>query len=224
MSTTSRARQRRARQTRASSGPNFWPYAIIGAGVVALFALAILLTRSDDGGGGSTSTVEHRETAPVTIEGEALPAFEDSQDDPAVGSDFPAISGQDFTGRPVRIADDGTPKMVMFLAHWCAHCQAEVPVVQEWLDAGSAHDAVDVVSVVTATDETQPNYPPSEWLQREGWTAPVILDDATYSAGAAAGVTSYPFFVFVDGDGKVAARAAGELPIETIEAAIDAIH
>ena len=217
MSSASRARQRRARSKHTFSSSGIVPYLIIGAGVAALFGLAILLTRSD--GGGGTATIERRETAPVSIQGDALPAFESTENDPAVGMKMPAISGSDFSGRNVKIADDGTPRIVMFLAHWCPHCQAEVPKVQEWLDGGATHGHLDLISVVTGTDSTQPNYPPSEWLSRESWTAPVILDDESSSAGTAAGLTGYPFFVFVDGDGTVSARASGELSIETIEAA-----
>ena len=219
MSTASRARQRRARSRLTFSSSRIVPYLIIGAGVAALFGLAILLTRSDGGGGGGTATIEHRETAPVSIQGDALPAFESTENDAAIGMRMPAISGQDFSGRNVKIADDGTPKIVMFLAHWCPHCQAEVPKVQEWLDGGATHERLDIISVVTGTDSTQPNYPPSEWLRREGWTAPVLLDDESSSASTAAGVTGYPLFVFVDGDGTVSARASGELAIEAIEAA-----
>ena len=223
MSTASRARQKRVRskrQTPSSSG--IWPYLIIGAGVIALFAVAVLLTRSDDDGG--SKTIEHRETAPVSIQGDALPTFESPEKDAAIGLEMPEITGQDFSGRTVKIEDDGHPKIVMFLAHWCPHCQAEVPVVQDWLDSGATHDHVKLFSVSTATDPTQPNYPPSEWLQREGWTAPVVVDDAESSAGAAAGVNSYPFFVFVDEDGKVSSRWAGELTIEAIEAAVAAME
>jgi hypothetical protein len=62
-----------------------------------------------------------------------------------------------------------------------------------------------------------PNYPPSAWLEREGWTSPVVVDDRASTVGATFGVTGYPYFVFVDGNGRVAHRASGELPISYIE-------
>jgi thiol-disulfide isomerase/thioredoxin len=189
--------------------------------VLALLALAFLLTRPE---GGTDTTTPTRETAPVSIQGTGLPVFQATEGDPAIGMEMPAIEGRDFSGRHVGITQDGHPKIVMFLAHWCPHCQAEVPVVQEWLDGGATHGHLDLISVATATDPAQPNYPPSEWLSREGWTAPVILDDAESSAGVAAGVSSYPFFVFVDENGEVSSRAAGELSIEQIEAAVAALE
>lgn len=185
--------------------------------VVAAFVLATVLASSDPNEAGSASIVE---TASVSLAGDPLPAYSAEATDRAVGQKLPSIAGQDFTGRQVSITDDGRPKIVLFLAHWCPHCQAEVPVLQEWFDSGATHGDLDVYSIVTATDPAKPNYPPSDWLAEEGWTARVLLDDESSSAATVAGVTSYPFFVFVDAEGRVQQRAAGELPIATIEAAI----
>jgi cytochrome c biogenesis protein CcmG, thiol:disulfide interchange protein DsbE len=185
--------------------------------LVAAFVLATALSSSDPETSGSASIVE---TASVSLAGDPLPAYSVEGGDRAIGKEFPTITGQDFTGRQVSITDDGRPKIVLFLAHWCPHCQAEVPILQGWFDSGATHGDLDVYSIVTATDPAKPNYPPSEWLEGEGWTARVLLDDESSSAAAVAGVTSYPFFVFVDTQGRVQQRAAGELPIATIEAAI----
>lgn len=216
MSSTSRAALRRARSKQAAKRSKKVFVLTTGA-VVLLFAVAVLLTRPSDEADAPGGL---QEVGPVSVMGGALPAFDAGKEDPAVGMTMPAISGEDFSGRRVSIPDDGRPKVVLFLAHWCPHCQAEVPVVQGLIDQGALPRGVDIYSVATATDEAQPNYPPSSWLSREGWTAPVIVDDALSSAGEAAGVTSYPFFVFVDGDGTVHHRAAGELSPETLEAAI----
>jgi hypothetical protein len=76
---------------------------------------------------------------------------------------------------------------------------------------------VDLYSVSTGVDPSQPNYPPAEWLRREGWSVPVLVDDPVGSAAEAYGLTGFPFFVFVDGDGDVVSRAAGELTIEQLQ-------
>lgn len=31
---------------------------------------------------------------------------------------------------------------------------------------------IELISVATATDPAQANYPPSKWLENEGWTVP----------------------------------------------------
>jgi thiol-disulfide isomerase/thioredoxin len=151
----------------------------------------------------------------VTVSGDSLPAFAEG-DDPAVGLPAPTLQGEDFRGQPVAVADDGRPKAIVFLAHWCPHCQREVPVIQDWLDAEGAPQDVDLYSVATSIDPAQPNYPPDAWLEREGWTVPVLVDDADDAAATAFGLTVFPYFVFVDADGNVVARASGELTIEQL--------
>jgi thiol-disulfide isomerase/thioredoxin len=123
---------------------------------------------------------------------------------------MPTLSGTGLDGSSVTIPTTGRPTMIMFVAHWCPHCQAEVPVVQQWVDDGKLPDGVDLVTVSTAADPRRPNYPPGEWLDGEGWTAPVLVDGDDRAA-AAAGLTAFPFFVGVDSEGNVVERASGEL-------------
>jgi hypothetical protein len=51
----------------------------------------------------------------------------------------------------------------------------------------------------------------------------VIFDDETYSAGAALGLSAFPYFVFADADGKVVQRATGELEMATVQAIAESI-
>ena len=123
----------------------------------------------------------------------------------------PDLAGEDFAGQPVSITNDGKPKVVMFLAHWCPHCQAEVPRVQTWLDANGMPSGVSLYSVPTGTTSERDNYPPSQWLVGKNWTVPVLVDDAESTAAQAWGLQSYPYFVAVGADGKVVKQASGEL-------------
>ena len=145
-----------------------------------------------------------------TISGDPLPPFEGAVGDTAVGVVVPTVRGSDFSGKPVSIELDGRPKAILFLAHWCPHCQAAVPLMQTWVSAGGLPEGVDLVSVATGIDPSRPNYPPDAWLQREGWTVPVLVDPSNTVAGAY-GLPGYPFWVFVDADGKVVGRAVGEI-------------
>lgn len=131
--------------------------------------------------------------------------------DPAVGAVAPTVSGQTFDGSGVSIANDGKPKVALFLAHWCPHCQREVPRVQDWLDENGMPSDVEVVSVATGTSADRANYPPGAWLRRDGWSVPTIVDDAAGTVGQAYGLSGFPFFVALDADGKVVVRASGEL-------------
>jgi thiol-disulfide isomerase/thioredoxin len=197
--TTTKRTSNRGRQTPAARKLPIMP--ILGG----VFAVALIATILITFGGGSDAL----ETGEPTIDGEALPVFTDAASDAAVGLPIPGVSGADFAGNPVTIADDGRPKAIVFLAHWCPHCQAEVPEVQGLVDAGLIPPEIDLYSVATAISSTQENYPPSEWLEREGWSSPVIVDDAGSSVARTFGLSAYPYWVFVDADGEVKGRTTG---------------
>lgn len=74
----------------------------------------------------------------------------------------------------------------------------------------------DFYSVSTSAKPSEPNWPPSAWLEREGWTIPVVVDDRANSVASAFGLRIFPFAVFVDADGIVLGRLAGAIPIEDI--------
>ncbi|MEA2011343.1 MAG: TlpA disulfide reductase family protein [Actinomycetota bacterium] len=138
-------------------------------------------------------------------------------DTSATGQPAPIVIGADFDGNEVRIENDGRAKAIVLLAHWCPHCQNEVPEVQAWLESGGGVDGVDLYSVATSMNSSRDNYPSSEWLDREGWTVPVVVDDKDNSVYLAYGAGGFPFWVFLNSDGTVAARAAGRLGIDQIE-------
>ena len=195
---------------RKSGGSTIW--IMTAAGLIALFAVAIVFTRS-------SSTVdragsESRETSAVSVQGDPLPALSNTGRDPAVGMSVPDVSGNSFDGTKVSVSNDGVAKVLVVGAHWCPHCQVEIPRLQEWIDRQGMPEDVKLVTVSTAADPGQPNYPPSQWLRREGWTSPVIADDALGAASKALGTSGFPFFVFVNADGTVHSRFAGELPVD----------
>lgn len=176
---------------------------LTGIGVIALVA-TVLLTFSS-----GSDAVELGEPA---ISGNALPRLPQGAADPAIGMEAPRVEGEDFDGEPVALDQDGEAKIIIFLAHWCPHCQREVPIVQDWLDGGPLPDGVAFYSVATSIQRTRENYPPSSWLEREGWEPPVIVDDGPSSVANAFGLTAFPFWVFVDADGTVAGRMSGGIP------------
>ena len=145
-----------------SSSTKTWLIAGGGVLVVALLIGAVLF-------GGSTE-----ETGEPQVSG-VLPPMPASVriDESATGTDAPTVVGTDFDGNEVSIQNDGRPKAVVFLAHWCPHCQAEVPSVQAWLNATGGIEGIDMYSVATAINSSRGNYPPWNWLSAEGWTVPV---------------------------------------------------
>ncbi len=158
------------------------------------------------------------DTRPVII-GADLPLFPGGVtiDDSVTGLRPPNIEGFDFDGEPVTITTvDGRAKVIIFLAHWCPHCQYEVPLVTAWLEETGGVEGIDFYSVATAIDSTRDNYPPGDWLGREGWTVPVIVDDRNSTAYVAYGAGGFPFWVFLNSDGTVALRAVGEMEIDDL--------
>lgn len=182
---------------------------VIGVAVVALVATVVLTFDGEDLGDDPFGT--------PTITGAALTPFASGAADAAVGRPAPLVQGADFEGNPVAIENDGRAKMIIFLAHWCPFCQNEVPVVVRWMDGGSLPDAVDLYAVTTSTDSLRANYPPSQWLEREGWTAPIIVDDQATTVARAYGLSAFPFWVFIASDGTVWGRATGELGVSVLD-------
>ncbi|HSJ28789.1 MAG TPA: TlpA disulfide reductase family protein [Acidimicrobiia bacterium] len=176
----------------------------IVAGVVAVAAIAAALSAE------SGSVEAYGE---VAVAGEGLPRYEAGAADPAVGMPAPSITGETQSVMP-----GGTPKIVLFLAHWCPHCQREVPRLTSWVDANGMPDGFELIGVATSSTPTAGNFPPSIWLERERFPFPVIYDDEDGTAAVAYGLSAFPFWVVIDSDGNVAQRFTGELPSE---AAID---
>jgi len=193
---------------------NRTPLVLIGLGVVAF---AVLLAVLSSGEIGSSSAALEDLAGEPRIEGEDLPpAGEDPFADPAVGTPAPVVEGAGFDGRPVTLAE-GTPQLIGFMASWCPHCQEELPDVVEWMDSGAVPDGVEVVLVSTLLDPSAPNWPPDAWIEREGYTGPVLSDDADGSVASAYGLRGTPFWVAVDADGEVVLRMSGRVGTEVLD-------
>jgi len=192
---------------------------VVAAGVVALAVVAGVWTWRVGSGGSSGLAA----TRPVTVVGAALPELPDRaapDADPARGRPIPEIRGAAFGGAPVAVKGDGKPKVLVLVAHWCPHCQAEVPRLVTWLAGGGVPAGVQVQMISTAVEPSRPNYPPAEWLTRERWPTPVMADDDKATAARALGLSGFPFFVFVAADGTVAGRHAGALSIDALTARV----
>jgi thiol-disulfide isomerase/thioredoxin len=183
-------------------------------GVIGL-ALIVWLAISIAGETQIDPSVAHGE---VTVEGTPLPLLADPAADPALGFTAPTVTGVDFDGTTHTIGPDGRPKILIFLAHWCPHCQAEVPEVQAWLDSGRLPAEVDFYSFTVMTDHLRPNWPPQDWLEEEGWTPPVIMDDLQGSVVQAYGMRGTPFYVVLDGDNRSIGRFSGQVGVPGLEA------
>jgi len=207
----------RAASNAGKSRSTTWIWIGIVVVVVVVGVVAIVAGRggSSSGGGASPSggTIVpsgNLEYGQIAVSGAALPQMSDTGTDPAVGSVFPSVTGQQFDGKQLTIAPDGKPHIIMVVAHWCPHCQAEVPRIQKWLDRDGMPADVELVTVATSNDPAKGNFPAADWLRREKWSVPTIVDDKQTQAGTALGVSGFPYFIVTDAQGKVVYRTSGE--------------
>src|SRR5262245_52062159 len=120
---------------------------VIVAGIAAVVLIALAVALATGGGGGSSTDTTSGATGPdpattgtVVASGTPLPQLTGSAHDPAVGMTFPTLTGVDQSGRPMTISAKDGPMMVIFMAHWCPHCQRENPLGQRWGDDGRPPD------------------------------------------------------------------------------------
>ncbi len=194
--------------------------AIIAVAVIVLLAIiaavyAIVANNSED-----LKVAGAQEQQEVTVEGANLPPDSDAQGNPisAEGQTAPVVLGKSFTGETVEIKHDGRAKALFFFTHTCSHCDKEMPIIASWLKTNKTkYPDVQFQAISSGAVPNGPNYPPSSWFKKHKWTLPVLVDNRLSSAGDAYGLTAFPYYVILDGEGKVLTRQTGEQPIENVE-------
>lgn len=244
MANRQRAEARRKAQAKAARGSGedggnskllIW----IALGVVLVLGIGVAIfaggdddpavTAGSEASDGSGAVSSLPDSQPVTVTGDSLPPFSAAENpDSAFGVAAPVLEGSNFLGEPITVdAATNGPTMLVFLAHWCPHCNAEVPRLNAWKNSGAVPPELNVVGVSTAVSEGSANYPPSSWLSNLGWTWPVMADEAQGNgeAGKAAlayGATGWPYIVIVGADGTVKARVSGEVEASELQSIVDA--
>ena len=150
------------------------------------------------------------EKGKVTILGDPIPV------DSEIGYLAPSFKAQLNTGSELVTIDpaDGTVRLIGFFAHWCPHCQREVPRVSKWLEENGVPTEIEILAVSTAVREGTPNYPPSEWFIKERWPTDIYVDNQDNDLATAYGLAGFPYWVLVDATGRVVHRSSGELTEE----------
>ena len=150
------------------------------------------------------------EQGEVMILGDPIPV------DPEIGYIATSFKAQLNTGSELVTIDpaDGTVRLIGFFAHWCPHCQREVPRVSKWLEENGVPTEIEILAVSTAVREGTPNYPPSEWFTKERWPTDIFVDNQDNDLAAAFGLAGFPYWVLVDATGRVVHRSSGELTEE----------
>lgn len=194
--------------SRPNNSAGWWMSPVVWVG--ALIVVALVIVAAVNVGGEGDDARARVETGAITVEGAPLPPFQ--QPDPAVGTPAPRVTGVDFDGATVQIdTHDGTARVIGFFAHWCPHCQEELPRTVDWLGDNPLPEGVELIAVSTGVDESRGNFPPSQWFDREEWPATVIVDSTEGSIASAFGLTAFPYWVVVNSEGDVVSRVAGQV-------------
>lgn len=202
-----------------------WKPMLLLGGLVAVVAIGIVMALLVAGDRDDTPAVVvgqdvEGETGPAQVIGNPLPRFDPAESpDPAIGTAPPIMSASAFDGSTLQLNPvDGTPRMIGFFAHWCPHCQREIPTVVEWMENSRPTSDLEVVAVSTAVDEGSPNFPPSDWFAREGFAGTLVRDNGESVLASAYGLSGFPYWVVTDADGKVVLRTSGEQTPEQLSA------
>ena len=204
-------------------------FLIIGAAVLLAAAIAIGFSGgSDDATTQPRTTVEGEvasgEFQPVIVDGDVLSPLGDGNGNPAMdaamGKTAPTLNGYTFAGNPVSITPGASaqPIMLVFLAHWCPHCNREVPRLIDWKELGLVPEGLRVIGVTTASRNDQANWPPSDWIEEMKWPFEVFVDSEAGDAANAYGVDGFPFIAIVNAEGKIVGRHSGELELADLDA------
>ena len=185
--------------------------------VMVVGVIAVVATRGGGSPGGGAASPSggtvvpngNLDYGPVQVSGAGLSQIPTAGPDTAIGQTVPTVAGAQFDGAQLNITGDGQPMVIIVLAHWCGFCQKEVPLVQKWLNADGMPTDVKLLAVATSNSSAKPNFPPADWLRREKWSVPTIVDDKDNTAGNAFGVSGFPYFLVVNKEGKVVYRTSG---------------
>ena len=153
-----------------------------------------------------------------------LPRYVPGQPDVAVGMQLGAISGADGYGDEAITIDpaDGQKRVWMIWAHWCPHCQNELPALAESYEAyRSQYPDISIETITTSIDPERGN-PLDPYLEERQFPFSVIVDEDSALA-ARLGVNAFPFWVITDGDGTVLLRSAGYLDVVQLDNLLESL-
>lgn len=144
--------------------------------------------------------------------------------DPLAGHPAPGFSlatlEQNSSKSLLSLADfKGKPVVINFWASWCAPCKEELPLLeQQWQQAQTRGQDV----VFLGIDFQEPMSDAANFLQLYHITYPIGLD-TDGSVASKYGINALPQTIFINRQGMVVKRIAGELTAQLLSSALQSI-
>jgi thiol-disulfide isomerase/thioredoxin len=139
-----------------------------------------------------------------------LALFKERRSAPSSPPRAPAVSLELLEGGRSVPFPKGKVTLVDFWATWCAPCRASMPRVQRlWQDYSSR--GMELYSVNTDDESPQRKPAVERFLQQNGLSFPVVLDDGDKTASDAFRIASLPTLIVVDRQGRVVWSRIGAL-------------
>lgn len=179
-------------------------------GGAAIGAAVWFASRSEDAGGTAASgaTIQPARLAdPPAAPGSPAPGVQVG----ALARDFVAMSPQ---GESLRLSDlRGRAVAVNFWATWCVSCLTELPLLRDLQKRLGGPASLEVVAVNTGerVDDVAP------FLEQLDAPQFRVVMDPSAAIADAYGVYGLPLTVFIDAEGVIRARYAGQLDEELAE-------
>ena len=204
VSASKRKRTRPVPSTARSTRSRTTTWVAIGGVVVVLVLAAMLLS-----GGGQQAGFAQAAVGEVSIDRDATTTLQPG--DPIPSFEAPSLAGGDTLAWDDLV---GRPTILAMWAPWCPHCQAELPRLAA---AVQARPDLQLVTITTAYG-AQPGPTPQEYLDDEGLSFPVAIDDVEGTLSAGFGVQGFPTTYFVDASGTVSEVTSGEIEPAQLDA------
>lgn len=128
----------------------------------------------------------------------------------------------DVEGGEVEVATVPEGRLVLaFWATWCQPCQSELNKL-DTLYADLHSRGLEIVAINVDSPDTVSNVAP--WVDREGYRFPVLIDSESEILGRYHPRKEVPFYVVLDGEGRVVEDHQGYTPgdIDALRARLEA--
>ncbi|MCB9685626.1 MAG: TlpA family protein disulfide reductase [Alphaproteobacteria bacterium] len=138
----------------------------------------------------------------------------------ALGGSARADEASDFTLRDVNGQEvvlsklEGNVVVMSFWATWCGPCKEEMPHLFKMYEA---HKAEGLVVLSISTDDARSVSKVKPFIQKMGYTFPVLLDRESSVISAYNPAKTLPYTVVVDRAGQVVRRTSGYNPGDEVE-------